>query len=177
MAQLSDTSGHGSWELSSALPSWATFNTTIWTFDNNGFLRLAYENSPLDASASKYEWYPFTRSPIPGDTEWPPISPKSLIDTWANTAYIKGCVDRVTGELRLNALGRETLLECDRRWFAITTEAGRECIKKKAFVVPLSTTSSSTTASPSPIATSAEESSTSTTTTPSPATTSVSPFS
>lgn len=91
-------------------------NAFIWRFDTNGNLLVANKISNVEFAAY-----------VPNrdiNTDWPQLAPKTNVES--NTArgswvQIKGCVDSVTGELRLSAKGRPNMLWCGMQmWMSFT---------------------------------------------------------
>lgn len=85
-------------------------NKYIWALDSDSNLVLA---NPVPPYTFSYMAYVSTTT---AGSVWPQVAIKatviSMVNNGAGVALIKGCIDPVTGELTLNAGGRENILWC-----------------------------------------------------------------
>jgi len=82
-------------------------------------LNLAYNVPPY---SFKYYAYMSTAS---SGSNWPQVNTEAAVRAQVNNgaaiAFVKGCVDSITGELKLDAAGRKNILWCgSQMWMSFT---------------------------------------------------------
>lgn len=97
----------------------AVVNKYIWSLDGEGNLRLHNKIPPYT-----YDYYVYVQN-RDLNTDWPQIAPKSVVDqrvAQGNSFNVKGCIDSITGELKLDAaFGRKNMLWCGQQmWISKT---------------------------------------------------------
>ncbi|KAK5661349.1 hypothetical protein OQA88_11245 [Cercophora sp. LCS_1] len=94
-------------------------NKYIWALDEQGRLNLAYTIPPYT-----YKYYAYVATASDGSL-WPQIGTESSVASSvaasANSAYLTGCVDSVTGVLKLETIGgRGNILYCgNQMWISV----------------------------------------------------------
>lgn len=130
-------------------------NSTTFTFDESGNLKLAYKRLLY----STEDWYVYSLASATGQTTMPKFSPKEMVDLLSsdNSGYrVKGFVDAATGEVKLNSEGRQNILMCQGKFY-LSSGSGQDafkeiehpCIQVRAFINLPTSSSTSTSGSPS----------------------------
>jgi len=98
------------WQAGSSSTSPTVQNKYIWALDSDSNLVLANAVPPYS-----YVYMAYISTATTG-SNWPQVNTKaavmSSINNGAKIAIVKGCIDSVTGELTLNAGGRESIMWC-----------------------------------------------------------------
>lgn len=137
------------WEPASTIDSPAMLNKATFSFDSSGNLKLANKFSGED-------WYPYALLDQVVTARIVNVARKVDLENMPEHtfAYVKGCVDIVTGELRLDSMGRKEVLEC----YAYTVISNgindswgdpTPCNNMQVFAVPVVSSGSSATTSTS----------------------------
>jgi hypothetical protein len=127
-------------------------NQATFSFDNSGHLILADKVSAL----SDEDWYAYSYIDPQAKSRMVSIAPKTYVETitYVGVAFVTGCIDRVTNEVRLDFMGRHELLECFS--YGVISSGGDDvwgdptpCVTMQAFAVPVVSSGSSATTSAS----------------------------
>lgn len=107
---LNNALGVLTWQSDSSSTSPTVQDEYFWALDADSNLVVAYTLPPYTYT---YMAYVVTTST---GTLWPQLNTKavitSAINSGAQVAPIKGCIDSDTGDLTLNAAGRKNILYC-----------------------------------------------------------------
>jgi hypothetical protein len=147
----------GVWNRASSLGD-GDHSSITFNFDANGNLKLAQKRTAQDLDY----WYVYSRYHSSVSTFMPAMSPKGKVDEWLldnSVTNIKGCVDIVTGEVKLDSVGRRNILMCYEQFYmssgsgmdAFSEETENPCIVVQAFAIPIDSSASSATSSTSSI--------------------------